>query len=84
MFEGESKKLLLWTIFSLTMKYGPSDISLAVSCGLLPLLFKLTLGNSKLTYLIPVPKRNLTSSQFDMILQCSSSNLLNLITLTSG
>ncbi|XP_048738015.2 probable E3 ubiquitin-protein ligase HERC1 isoform X3 [Ostrea edulis] len=81
---GESKKLLLWTIFSLTMKYGPSDISLAVSCGLLPLLFKLTLGNSKLTYLIPVPKRNLTASQFDMILQCSSSNLLNLITLTSG
>lgn len=66
------------------MKYGPSDISLAVSCGLLPLLFKLTLGNSKMTYLMPVPKRCLTLAQFDLILQCSSSNLLNLITLTSG
>nr|XP_022329995.1 probable E3 ubiquitin-protein ligase HERC1 isoform X2 [Crassostrea virginica] len=82
--QGETKKLLLWTIFSLTMKYGPSDISLAVSCGLLPLLFKLTLGNSKMTYLMPVPKRCLTLAQFDLILQCSSSNLLNLITLTSG
>ncbi|XP_062615942.1 probable E3 ubiquitin-protein ligase HERC1, partial [Saccostrea cucullata] len=82
--QGESKKLLLWTIFSLTMKYGPSDLSLAVSCGLLPLLFKLTLGNARLTYLMPVPKRNLTACQFDMILQCSSINLLNVITLTSG
>lgn len=81
---GESKKLLLWTIFSLTMKYGPSDISLAVSCGLLPLLFKLTLGSSKMTFLIPVPKRSLSPAQFDLILHCSSNNLLNLITLTSG
>ncbi|KAK3097022.1 hypothetical protein FSP39_005665 [Pinctada imbricata] len=81
---GVKLKLLLWTTYSLSMKYGSSDISLAVSCGLLPLLFKLSSNSTVLSYLIPDMHQRLTHDQMEIVLRVSSGNLLKLITLTAG
>ncbi|KAJ8304849.1 hypothetical protein KUTeg_018432 [Tegillarca granosa] len=72
--KGVKKKLLLWTIFSLSMKYKPSDISLAVSCGLLPLLFNLSGGNANTPHMMPLTERFLQQDQLDTVLQVSSSD----------
>ncbi|XP_052100156.1 probable E3 ubiquitin-protein ligase HERC1 isoform X2 [Mytilus californianus] len=78
------KKLLLWTGYSLSMKYCPSDISLAVSCGLLPLLFSLSGGTTHMSYIMPSADWKLQEDQLSLVLQMSSGNLMRLITLTAG
>ena len=40
MEDGARQRLLLLTIFALSVKYQPVDVSLAVNCGMLPLLSK--------------------------------------------
>ena len=83
-FSDLKKKLLLWTVYSLSMKYCPSDISLAVSCGLLPLLFSLSGGTTHMSYIMPSADWKLQDDQLSLVLQMSSGNLMRLITLTAG
>lgn len=83
-FSDVKKKLLLWTVYSLSMKYCPSDISLAVSCGLLPLLFSLSGGTTHMSYIMPSADWKLQDDQLSLVLQMSSGNLMRLITLTAG
>ncbi|XP_069137757.1 probable E3 ubiquitin-protein ligase HERC1 isoform X1 [Argopecten irradians] len=82
--EGVRLKLLLWTIYSLSMKYRPADISLAVSCGLLPRLLSLTHSHTSTSSIIPISGQGLQHSQLKVVVKMSSSHLLRLITLTSG
>ncbi|XP_021370838.1 probable E3 ubiquitin-protein ligase HERC1 isoform X1 [Mizuhopecten yessoensis] len=82
--KGVRLKLLLWTIYSLSMKYKPADISLAVSCGLLPRLLSLSNGETSTSYIIPVSGQDIQYSQLKVVVKMASSHLLRLITLTSG
>ena len=66
------------------MKYRASDISLAVSCRLLPYLYSLSTPAPAASFIVPMSHSDLKLDQLDVILNVSSSNLLKLITLTSG
>ncbi|XP_067667414.1 probable E3 ubiquitin-protein ligase HERC1 [Haliotis asinina] len=83
---GEATKnhLLLSTILALSVKYKPVDVSLAVSCGLLPMLFQLCQNSVSLPNTLPPLQRCLEATHLGAILQVSSLRLLQIIAVTTG
>uniref|UniRef100_T1JES7 HECT-type E3 ubiquitin transferase n=1 Tax=Strigamia maritima TaxID=126957 RepID=T1JES7_STRMM len=86
---GTKQRLLLLTVFALSMKYQPSDVSLAVSCGMLPLLSRLCGSSLWIGQLILHSSSSTmtaitTSSHLNTVLQVSSMRLLQILAVTSG
>ncbi|XP_077988697.1 putative E3 ubiquitin-protein ligase HERC1 [Glandiceps talaboti] len=80
--KGAKQRLLLTTVFALSVKYQPVDISLAVSSGMLPLLSRLCGHQAAIRPLLPWMSRG--SSQVNTILQVASMRLLQILAVTTG
>ncbi|XP_070543560.1 probable E3 ubiquitin-protein ligase HERC1 isoform X2 [Ptychodera flava] len=80
--KGARQRLLLTTVFALSVKYQPVDISLAVSTGMLPLLSRLCGHQAVLKPLVPWVSRGM--SQLNTILQVASMRLLQILAVTTG
>ncbi|KAI8478441.1 putative E3 ubiquitin-protein ligase herc1, partial [Branchiostoma belcheri] len=80
--KGAQDRLLLSTIFALSVKYQPVDVSLAVSSGLLPLLSKLCGTSPALSH----PHQLILggTSQLSLVLQVASLRLLHILAVTTG
>ncbi|CAH1255597.1 HERC1 [Branchiostoma lanceolatum] len=80
--KGAQEKLLLSTIFALSVKYQPVDVSLAVCSGLLPLLSKLCGTSPALSH----PHQLILggTSQLSLVLQVASLRLLHILAVTTG
>ncbi|ESP05641.1 hypothetical protein LOTGIDRAFT_181433 [Lottia gigantea] len=78
------KHLLLCTVLALSMRYKPVDVSLAVSCGLIPLLYSLSEGSNNLPNTLSPMQGCLSASHLSAILQVSSLRLLQIISVTTG
>ena len=80
---GTKERLLLVTVYALSVNYCPVDISLAVSSGMLPLLSKLCgtpLAISPLHHMLS----HTGQSQLSLILMVSAFRLLQIISVTAG
>ncbi|KAK3583560.1 hypothetical protein CHS0354_026149 [Potamilus streckersoni] len=77
-------RLLLTTIFALSMKYEPVDISLAVACGLLPILFKIIGEPTCRPHVLKVMRGRLSEQHLRTVLAVSSHRLVQIITVTIG
>ncbi|XP_077870271.1 putative E3 ubiquitin-protein ligase HERC1 [Saccoglossus kowalevskii] len=80
--KGARQRLLLTTIFALSVKYQPVDISLAVSTGMLTLLSQLCGHQATFKPLVPWLSRSV--SQLNTILQVASMRLLQILAVTTG
>ena len=83
-FTGTKQRLLLLTVFSLSVKYKPADVSLAVSCGLLPLLFSLCENFPGFPSLLQPLQAEQDMGQLDTILKVASYKLLQILAITTG
>ncbi|XP_041374032.1 probable E3 ubiquitin-protein ligase HERC1 isoform X2 [Gigantopelta aegis] len=79
-----NKHLLLSCVFALSVKYQPADVSLAVSCGLLPALFDLSEDATMYPYTMLPARECLSARDTETILQVSSYRLLQVIAVTVG
>ena len=77
-------QLLLHTIFSLSICYKPVDISLAVGCGLLPVLFSMEGCFTPGPYFVQRGKGRLLPVDLHKILRSASYRLIQLISITTG
>ncbi|XP_013415684.1 probable E3 ubiquitin-protein ligase HERC1 isoform X1 [Lingula anatina] len=81
--KGAQQRLTLVTIFALSVKYQPIDISLAVSTGLPQMLVKFC--NSLLSFVRPLqPILYSGQSQLDIVLEVASIRLLQILAITGG
>ncbi|XP_050402259.2 probable E3 ubiquitin-protein ligase HERC1 [Patella vulgata] len=78
------KHLLLSTVLALSVKYKPVDVSLAVSCGLIPLLYSLSESANNLPNTLSPIQGCLSTNHLTAILQVSSLRLLQIIAVTTG
>ena len=83
-FADPSSHLLLSCVFALSVKYQPADVSLAVSCGLLPALDLLSRDAALHPYTMLPPREWLAARDVHTILQVSSYRLLQVIAVTVG
>ena len=77
-------QLLLHTIFCLSSCYKPVDISLAVGCGLLPVLFSMDGCFSVGPYIVQRRKGRLLPVDLHKIQRSASYRLIQLISVTTG
>ncbi|KAL3866609.1 hypothetical protein ACJMK2_043893 [Sinanodonta woodiana] len=77
-------RLLLTTIFALSMRYEPVDISLAVACGLLPILFKIIGEPTVCPQMLQLVKGSLSKQHLRTVLSVSSHRLIQIITVSIG
>ncbi len=82
--EGTRQRLLLLTIFALSVKYQPLDVSLAVNCGMLPLLSNLCGTPVALSQATHAVVGNCGQSQITTVLQVASMRLLQILSITAG
>lgn len=79
---GNIERLLLLTVFALSVRYEPNDVSLAVNSGLLPLLAKFCgplLGQASHTLVYHTGQ-----SQLEAVLEVASMRLVQIIAATTG
>ena len=77
-------QLLIHTIFSLSTCYKPVDISLAVGCGLLPILFSVEGCFTPGPYIVQRGKGKLLPVDLYKIQRAASYRLIQLISITTG
>ena len=83
-FAVARKRLFLFTIFGMSLKYQSVDLSLAVSCGLLPLLHDLCGSPRQLCKVMCTVVYNQSKSDVDGLLQLACFRLWQIITLSLG
>ncbi|GFO36542.1 HECT and rld domain-containing e3 ubiquitin protein ligase family member 1, partial [Plakobranchus ocellatus] len=77
--------LMLSSILALSVKYQAVDVSLTVSCGLLPILLQLSASKSVLgVHTLPPVVNQLEPSHLTTLLAISSIRLLQIIAVTVG
>lgn len=76
---GKQRHQLLM-VFALSVRYKTVDVSLAVSCGILPLLLQLCKGNTLLT---ENPNRDMIHNDLGPVIKIASMNLLQILAVTS-
>ena len=81
---ASKQRLQLLTIFALSVKYKPEDITLAVSCNMLPVLSHLCGSPTSLVLTNSAVVYNTGQSQLDMVLQVASMRLLQILAITAG
>uniref|UniRef100_A0A0L8HTX3 HECT-type E3 ubiquitin transferase n=1 Tax=Octopus bimaculoides TaxID=37653 RepID=A0A0L8HTX3_OCTBM len=83
--ESTRQKLLLSTVLSMSNKYCPADLSLAVSCGqLLPLLYCLSENAHTVPLTMQIPPTALNSLQLNNMLQLGCQHLLQIVAVGTG
>lgn len=80
---GIRQRLLLYTIFSLSMNYKSVDISLLVACGLLPTLYELAGVCTPLQGLVQPVRGKLGQAQLNTVLRVASYRLIQIVSLTT-
>ena len=84
-FAGAQHKLLLVTVFALSVKYQPVDVCLAVSSGILPLLAQLCGSGSQGALARPLqPLFGGAIPAIQNVLQVASMRLLQILAITTG
>lgn len=79
------QKLLLSTVLSMSNKYCPADLSLAVSCGqLLPLLYTLSENAHTVPLTMQIPPSVLEVPELSNMLQLACQHLLQIIAVGTG
>lgn len=83
--ESTMQKLLLSTVLSMSNKYCPADLSLAVSCGqLLPLLYTLSENAHTVPLTMQIPPSVLEVPELSNMLQLACQHLLQIIAVGTG
>ena len=82
--QGARQRLLLYTVFALSEKYGPMDVALAISRDLLPLLSKLCGSPATLSKVTSTVVYNSGQSQISTVLQVASMRLLQILAISAG
>ena len=72
------------TIFALSVKYQSVDVSLAVSCGMLPLLLRLCVSPSALCRAMSTVLYCSGQSELTGMLEVASLRLLQILAVTAG
>ena len=81
---GAWHRLLLVTIFALSVKYQPPDVLLAVSSGILPLLARLCGEGSQAVLARPIqPLLSGNVPSMHCVLQVASMRLLQILAITT-
>ena len=83
-FLGACQRLLLFTIFALSVKYEPVDIALAVHTGMLPLVARLCGSPAALSRANQAIVYDAGHSQLPAVLQVASIRLLQVLAVTAG
>ncbi|RUS68742.1 hypothetical protein EGW08_023496, partial [Elysia chlorotica] len=79
------KHLMLSSILALSVKYQAVDVSLTVSCGLLPILLQLSASKNLVgLHTLPPVVSQLEPSHLTTLLAVSSQRLLQIISVTVG
>ncbi|GFS09340.1 HECT and RLD domain-containing E3 ubiquitin protein ligase family member 1, partial [Elysia marginata] len=79
------KHLMLSSILALSVKYQAVDVSLTVSCGLLPILLQLSASKNLIgLHTLPPVVSQLEPSHLTTLLAVSSQRLLQIISVTVG
>ncbi|GAB1606906.1 hypothetical protein Ahia01_000973300, partial [Argonauta hians] len=83
--DSTKQKLLLSTVLSMSNKYCPADLSLAVSCGqLLPLLYSLSENAHTVPLTMQIPPTTLNFLQLNSMLQLGCQHLLQIVAVGTG
>lgn len=84
-FAETTNRELLLTLFALSVKYEPCDVTHAVSCGMLPLLAKLCGSPTAVAQMCQAPLYCLTSKgQQSSLVHVASVRLLQVLSVTVG
>ncbi len=81
---GAQQKLMLLTLFALSVKYQAVDLSLAVSSGLLPLLSQLCGSASALAQAAQAVVYHSGHCDLAILLKVASLRLLQILAMTAG
>ena len=80
-----TQRELLLTLFALSVKYEPCDVTHAVSCGMLPLLARLCGSATTVAQMCQAPLYCLSSrDQQSNLVQVASVRLLQILAVTVG
>ena len=76
--------MLLFTVFSLSVKYQSTDVSLAVSSGMLALLSELCGRPHSMLQTTHALTYSIGHSHLDTMLRVASMRLLQILAITAG
>jgi E3 ubiquitin-protein ligase HERC1 len=79
-----NKKFLLMTLFACSLKMDAEDVSLAASCGLLPILLEQCRSPEALCRSSCTVLFNTGSSHLDTLLTVASARALHIVALCAG
>ena len=78
------QRLLLYTLFGMTLKYQAVDISLAVSCGLVPLVHRLCGDPGSLLEVMSLVVYNRGTASINTLLRVAGYRLWQVIAVCTG
>ncbi|XP_060586390.1 probable E3 ubiquitin-protein ligase HERC1 [Ruditapes philippinarum] len=82
--QGTRQRLLLCTIFSLSISYKAVDISLLVACRLLPTLYEMASLSAPIQGLVQPIRGRLGQVQLNTVLRVASFRLIQIVSLTTS